>query len=123
MLAAAAKGDLDDAPYLEALATSKQIARAAIDDTLAEHNLDALIAPSNGPAWMIDHANGDHSVISSSWLAAISGYANVTVPAGYSFGLPLGVSFIGSAYAEAELIRIAYAFEQATKVRRPPPID
>lgn len=120
MLAAEERGGLDDPVYLEALESSKRIAREAIDGTLAEHNLDALIAPSNGPAWMTDHVVGDHYGIGSSSLAAISGYANVTVPAGFVFDLPVGLSFIGPAFSEASLLSLAYAFEQATNARKPP---
>lgn len=120
MHAAAQKRGLDDEAYRDALASSKALARQAIDDTLTEHDLDALVAPSNGPAWLTDHVVGDHYGIGSSSLAAISGYANVTVPAGYAFGLPLGLSFIGGAWSEHDLIRLAYAFEQATNARRPP---
>jgi len=120
MLAAEARGDLTDEVYLTALADSKRIAKTAIDDTLRSHDLDALIAPSNGPAWVTDHVNGDSFGVGSSSLAAISGYASVTVPAGYVFDLPLGLSFIGGPFSEHELIRMAYAYEQATGHRRPP---
>ena len=85
-----------------------------------EHNLDALIAPTNGPAWMIDHVNGDAFGIGSSSLAAISGYPNITVPAGFVSGLPIGISFVGKPWNEKQLIEIAYAFEQATGARRAP---
>lgn len=120
---AESKGPLTDKEYLDALETSKRIARTGIDKTMAEHELNALIAPTNGPAWMTDHVNGDNFSIGSSSLAAVSGYASITVPAGFSFDLPLGVSFIGGAFSEHELIRMAYAFEQATKVRRAPRFD
>lgn len=123
MLAAEERGPLDDEPYLEALSESKRMARSAIDGTLAEHDLDALVAPSNGPAWMTDHVNGDNFSMSSSSLAAVSGYASVTVPAGFVFELPVGLSFIGGAFAEHELIRMAHAFEQATRARRPPDFE
>jgi amidase len=123
MLAADEKGDLSDTAYQEALETSKRVARAAIDTALAEHELDALVAPSNGPAWMTDHVNGDSFGIGSSSLAAVSGYASITVPSGYVFDLPVGVSFIGGAFSELELIRLAYAFEQATTARRAPELD
>ena len=117
---AQSKGPLTDAAYLEALELSRRIARDGIDLALKTYNLDALIAPSNGPAWMTDHVNSDHFSVGSSSLAAVSGYANVTVPAGFVFGLPIGVSFIGPAYSERPLIEIAYAFEQAGKARRAP---
>ena len=113
-------GPLTDEAYLLALETSKRIAREALDNALQEFELDVLIAPSNGPAWMIDHVNGDNfSVGSSSW-AAISGYPSITVPAGFADGLPLGLSFIARAWNEKQLIEIAYAFEQTNRVRKPP---
>jgi amidase len=114
------KGPLTDPAYLEALATSRRLARAAIDNAVNEHRLDALLAPTNGPAWMIDHVNGDNLHISSSSLAAISGYPSITVPAGHVSGLPIGLSLIGKAWSEKQLIEIAYAFEQATEARRAP---
>ena len=119
-LAAEEKGPLSDAAYLDALAESKRIARDGIDGAIEEHQLDAIIAITNGPAWMIDHANGDSFHIGSSSLAAISGYPNITVPAGFASGLPIGVSFVGKPWNEKQLIEIAYAFEQATGVRRAP---
>jgi len=120
MLKAQDKGPLTDDAYLDALEKSKRIAQTAIDTALAEHDLDALISPTNGPAWYTDHVNGDFYSLGSSGLAAISGYANVTVPAGFVFDLPVGLSFIGGAFSEQELLAIAYAFEQASKARRPP---
>jgi amidase len=120
---AQSKGPSTDPAYLGALERSRRIARDGIDNALKSHDLDVLIAPSNGPAWMTDHVNSDHFSIGSSSLAAVSGYANVTVPAGFIFGLPIGLSFIGPAYSEMELIRIAYAFEQASKARKPPALD
>ena len=87
---------------------------------MAEHRLDAIVAPTGGPAWVTDLINGDHFGGGSSGAAAIAGYANVTVPAGFVFGLPVGLSFIGPAFSEPTLLRLAYAFEQATNVRRPP---
>ena len=122
-LKAEEKGPLTDDAYLEALQTSKELARTGIDGALTEHQLDALIAPTNGPAWMIDHVNGDSYGIGSSSLAAISGYPNITVPAGQVSGLPIGLSFIGSAWNEKQLIEIAYAFEQATEAREPPRLE
>jgi amidase len=114
------KGPLTDAEYLEALESSRRIARDGIDTALKTHKLDALIAPSNGPAWMTDYINSDHFSVGSSSLAAVSGYASITVPAGFVFHLPVGVSFIGPAYGERQLIEIAYAFEQAGKARKAP---
>lgn len=121
MLAAQSKGSLSDPDYLEALATSKRIAQTGIDGALAEHNLDALIAPTRGPAWMTDDVSGDHSSgISSSSLAAVSGYASITLPAGDILGLPIGTSFIGAEFSDAMLIQFAYSLEQAGYVRKPP---
>ena len=122
MLAAEARGTLDEQEYLDALAASKRISQGALDAAFAEHELDALLAVSNGPAWMIDHANGDNFQIGSSSFAAISGYPNITVPAGFVAALPIGISFIGQPFDEQSLIGIAYAFEQATNARRPPEI-
>ena len=119
-LLAEQKGPLTDDDYLEALETSKRIASTGIDRAMDEHDLDALIAPSNGPAWLTDHVNGDSFHVGSSSYAAISGYPNITVPAGFVSGLRVGLSFIGRAYSEKRLIEIAYAFEQATSIRRAP---
>lgn len=119
-VAAEEMGTLEDPAYLEALEKSKRIARDGIDSAMAEHELDAIIAITNGPAWMIDHANGDAFHIGSSSLAAVSGYPNITVPAGFASGLPIGLSFIGKPWNEKQLIEIAYAFEQATGARRAP---
>jgi amidase len=119
-VAANDKGPLTDDAYLEALATSKRIAQEGIDTAMQEHDLDALVAPTNGPAWMIDHVNGDAFHIGSSSLAAVSGYPNITVPAGFVSGLPIGLSFIGKPWNEKQLIEIAFAFEQATQARRKP---
>jgi amidase len=121
MLAAQEKGPLTDAAYLVALATNHRLARdEGLDATLADHELDALIAPSGGPAWLTDWVNGDHHGGGSSSHPAVAGYPNLTVPAGYIFGLPVGLSFFGGAYQEPTLIKLAYAFEQATRVRRSP---
>jgi amidase len=112
-----------DCAALRAIATPG--ARAAIDALMAAHNLDAIIAPTNGPAWVTDPVNGDlggdfSKFIGSSGPAAVAGYANVTVPAGFVRRLPVGVSFIGGRWDEPTLIGLAYAFEQATRVRVPP---
>jgi amidase len=120
MESAQRKGPLTDAAYLKALTSSKRIARGAIDGAMQKHDLDALIAPSNGPAWLTDHVNGDHFSIGSSSLAAVSGYPNVTVPAGHISGLPVGVSFFGAAFSEKALLEIAHAFEHASQARKPP---
>ena len=121
MLQAQEKGPLTDAAYVEALATNHRLARAeGIDATLERHNLDAIIAPSGGPAWLTDWVNGDHHSGGSSSPAAVAGYPSITVPAGYIFGLPVGISFFASAYQEPMLIKLAYAFERATHVRQPP---
>ena len=82
--------------------------------------LDALVAPTGGPAWLTDLIDGDNSGGQSSTAAAVAGYPSVSVPAGYVFGLPVGISFFGRAWSEPILIKLAYAFEQATKVRKPP---
>ena len=119
-LEAEEKGPLTDEAYLTALTESKRIATEGLNGAMDEHSLDALIAITNGPSWMIDHVNGDSFGIGSSSLAAISGYPSITVPAGFVSGLPIGLSFIGKPWNEKQLIEIAYAFEQATGVRRAP---
>ncbi len=112
---------LSDPVYLEALKKSKKLTREeGIDKLMVEHRLDALIAPTNRPAWTIDWVNGDHFGGGSSDVAAISGYPNITVPAGFVHGLPVGISFFGRAWSEPTLIRLAYAYEQATKHRKAP---
>ncbi|MBT8080721.1 MAG: amidase [Gammaproteobacteria bacterium] len=123
LVAAQDKGPLTETAYRDALRESKRIAQSAIDTALHEHQLDVLIAPSNGPAWMTDHVNGDSFHVGSSSFAAVSGYANITVPAGFIAGLPVGLSFIGGPFSERRLIEIAYAFEQARRARKPPPLD
>ncbi|MDX1614478.1 MAG: amidase [Candidatus Promineifilaceae bacterium] len=121
MLRAQEKGGLEEPAYQEALAACRRLARdEGLDAALREHQLDAIIAPSGGPAWTTDLINGDHHAGGSSSLAAVAGYPNVTVPAGFVFGLPVGLSFFGGPHQEATLFRLAYAFEQATQIRRPP---
>ncbi len=113
-------GTLEDEEYTQALATSKKVSTAALDAALEEHALDALIAPTNGPAWYTDHVNGDSYGVGSSSLAAISGYPNITIPAAFASGLPIGLSFIGKEFSDRQLIEVAYAFEQLSMVRQPP---
>ena len=123
LLLAQQKGPLTEDEYRQALKDSKSVAQRGIDDALGEHRLDAMIAPTNGPAWMTDHINGDTFSVGSSSLAAVSGYASVTVPAGNVQGLPVGISFIGGNFSEASLIGLAYAFEQASHARKAPDPD
>ncbi|GGL90440.1 amidase [Nakamurella endophytica] len=119
-LQAQARGPLTDPAYQAARRNARTVAQHAIDDTLARYKLDAIIAPTNSPAWPTDLINGDHFLLGSSSPAAISGYANITVPAGYSFGLPVGVSFMAGKWSEPKLLGLAYAWEQATKIRKAP---
>jgi amidase len=118
---AQAKGPLTDPDYLKALETCRRLSRTeGIDAVMDANRLDALVAPTGNPAWPIDPVNGDHFIGASSQPAAMAGYPLITVPAGYAFGLPVGITFMGRAYSEPTLIRFAYAFEQATKARRAP---
>ncbi|MBC7415691.1 MAG: amidase [Herminiimonas sp.] len=120
-LQAQAKGGLDSPEYLAALASCRKLSREeGIDKVMAAHKLDALVAPSNGPAWLTDFIKGDNSGGGFSQAAAVAGYPHVTVPAGYVAGLPIGISFVAGAWAEPRLITLAYAFEQATLHRRTP---
>jgi amidase len=121
-LRAEKSGPLSDTVYLDALATGREVARRAIDGSLAEYGVDVLIAPTNGPAGITSLENGDNwsGWVGNSGLAAVSGYPSVTVPMGYSGGLPVGLSIIGGAYEEALLLRVAYGFEQSNHIRRPP---
>jgi len=115
------KGPLTDTAYRKALAANHRLSRTqGIDAALAAHELDALVAPTGPLAWIIDYANGDHAPGGCTQMPAVAGYPHITVPAGFAFGLPVGLSFFGGAYTEAKLIRLAYAFEQATKARRAP---
>ncbi len=118
---AEAKGDLNDRAYRIALLQSKLMTQEqGIDGIMDKDKLDAIVAPSGGVAWMTDLVGGDCGVFESSSVAAVAGYPNITVPAGYVQGLPAGISFFGRAFSEPTLIKIAYAFEQATKMRKPP---
>jgi amidase len=118
---AEAKGPLTEKEYLDALAACRRLARTdGIDAVMDKHRLDALVAPTEGPAWLTDLVVGDRTLCSSSTAAAVAGYPSVTVPAGFVFGLPVGISFFGRAWSEPTLLKLAFAFEQATKVRKPP---
>ena len=118
---AQAKADLNDRAYrLALLQTKVQTQEQGIDGAVTKYGVQAFVAPSGGVAWYTDLVNGDCGVFESSSLAAVAGYPNVTVPGGYVQGLPAGVSFFGPAFSEPTLIKIAYAFEQATKARKPP---
>ena len=122
MLRAAAKGPLTELAYREAVTTARRLSRQeGIDAALAAHGLDALVAPTTSAPWLIDWVNGDNRSIAAAQVPAVAGYPHITVPAGYLHGLPVGLSFIAGAFREATLLRLAYAFEQATNVRRPPP--
>lgn len=121
MIKAQEKGGLDSTEYIEALEMCRKLSRTVgLDAALNDNKLDALIAPSGGPAWLTDHVVGDHFSGGSSSLAAMSGYSSITVPAGYIHGLPVGISFISGPYLEPTLIRIAYSFEQETQIRVSP---
>lgn len=115
------KGSLDERKYRLALKKSKKLSgKKGIDSLINKNHLDALTAPSGGPAWKTDWINGDHFTIGSSGPAAVSGYPNITVPAGFIHGLPVGISFFGKAYSENDLIKIATAFEKLSRFRRAP---
>jgi amidase len=115
------KGPLTAKAYLDALAKNQKLAREqGIDAVAKKFKLDAFIAPTRTPAWLTDLVNGDSSSHSCSGLPAVAGYPHTTLPMGYVHGLPVGISFFGTAWSEPKLISLAYAFEQLTKFRRPP---
>jgi amidase len=115
------KGPLTDPKYVKALESCRLNSRTrGIDLVMTHFKLDALFCPTGAPAWLTDLVDGDHDTGGSSTLAAVAGYPHITVPAGFTFGLPVGVSFIGRAWSEPTLFKLAYAFEQATKKRRAP---
>ena len=121
MIQAQAKGPLTEQKYIDELAQDLKMSRTdGIDATMTKYNLDAIVAPTGGPAWVTDLVNGDHFSGASSTPAAVAGYPNINVPAGFSHELPIGISFFGRAWSEPMLIRIAYGFEQASKQRRAP---
>jgi amidase len=118
---AQAKGPLTESAYREALAKCRRLARdEGIDGVMNEHQLDAILAPTTGPAHVTDLVNGDRDIGGSSEPAAVAGYPSITVPAGFVCGLPVGLSFFGRRYTEPLLLKLAYAFEQATQARRAP---
>ena len=115
------KGPLSSKEYVDALALNQQLTRAeGIDLVMDKFKLDALVAPTGGPAWITDLINGDHVAGGSSSAAAVAGYPNINVTAGYLWGLPVGISFFGRAWSEPTLLKIAYSFEQLTKARQKP---
>jgi amidase len=124
LIKANATGSLTSLVYRHALENNRRLSRAqGIDAVMTKYNLDALVAPTGGPPWLIDLVTGDHmspDEISPSSIAAVAGYPHITVPMGFYHGLPVGISFFGRAWSEPVLIKIAYAYEQATKHRRPP---
>ncbi len=119
-LKAQAKGPLTEKEYVDALDKNHRLARVeGIDALMDKHQLDAIVAPTGGPASLTDLLNGDHFTGGSSSAAAVAGYPNVNVPAGFVHGMPVGISFFGRAWSEPTLVKIAYAYEQATKQRKP----
>jgi amidase len=115
------RGPLTDRAYLDALERSRRLSRTeGIDAALEKYKLDALVAPTAGPAWATDWVNGDHDTGGCSTPAAMAGYPHITVPAGFIFGLPVGISFFSADWSEPRLLAIAYAFEQATQARKAP---
>jgi len=123
MITAQEKGPLSEKKYKAALAKNHRLTRKeGIDVVMQKFKLDALVVPSGTPAWTIDLVNGDAHTgdVESTSPAAVAGYPHITVPAGFVFGLPVGISFFGKAWQEAKLIKYAYAFEQATQYRRQP---
>lgn len=120
-LKAEEKGPLTSKDYLDALKKNRELTREkGIDLVLQQNKLDALIAPTGGLPWVTDWLNGDHFTGGYSSASAVAGYPHITVPAGYVYGLPVGISFFGAAYSEPTLLKLAYSFEQATKLRRAP---
>ncbi len=120
-LLAEATGGVLDPDYEAALAKIKRVTGPeGIDQVMAKHRLDGLVAPTGGPAWVTDLVNGDHFSGGSSTFAAVAGYPNITVPMGFVHGLPVGLSFFGRAFSEPVLLEVAFAFEQETNHRAAP---
>lgn len=121
LLKAQAKGPLTEERYREALEKCRRLMRdEGIDAVMEQHRLDAIVAPTTGPAHVTDFVHGDRDTGGSTTPAAVAGYPSITVPVGFVAGLPVGLSFFGRAWSEPALLKLAFAFEQATKVRRPP---
>jgi len=120
-LKAEAKGPLSDKEYTDALEANHRLSRQeGIDAVMDQFHLDAIVAPTAGPAWLTDLVDGDHDLGGSSNAAAVAGYPDIAVPAGFVSGLPVGISFFGRAWSEPVLLKIAYGFEQTIQARRPP---
>jgi amidase len=120
-LKAQEQGPLSDDAYIEALARCRRLSRTeGLDKVFADQQLDAIVMPTGDPPWLIDLVNGDCGGGGATSPAAVSGYPSITVPVGYGFGLPVGMSFVGRAWSEPTLLKLAYAYEQAAKPRRPP---
>jgi amidase len=121
MIEAQKKGPLTDTRYLDALAKNHRLSRdRGIDAVVKKHRVDAIVAPTRGPAFLTDWINGDPRSTSCAKPAAVAGYPHITVPAGFVRGLPVGISFFGPAWSEPTLLKVAYAFEQASTIRKPP---
>jgi len=120
-LYAESKGALDSMEYIEALGTVRQLSRTlGLDATIARDNLDAIIAPTTSPAWLADVLLGDNATLGAFVVAAAAGYPSITVPAGEVMGLPVGMLFMGPAWSEGTLLKLAYGFEQLVRARRAP---
>ncbi len=115
------KGPITEKAYRQALATNRQLTRKeGLDAVLKKFKLDAIVAPTAGPAWLTDLANGDHTESGCASPPAVAGYPHITVPAGFHFGLPIGLSFFGGPWSEPKLLKYAYAFEQNVSARQKP---